>query len=52
MSDMEISLQNLLKRAFPNSDLQSCYFYYIKNLWDNAQKRYPEVLYQQHEPIF
>jgi len=38
MSNMEIGLQLAIEKSFPKARLQSCYFHYIKNLWDNSKR--------------
>ncbi len=34
--DMELVLQNTLKKLPPTSSLRSCYFHYVKALWSHA----------------
>lgn len=38
MSDMEISLQQSIEKSFPKSILKSCFFHYVKNLWEHSKK--------------
>lgn len=34
--DMELGLQNAFKKTFPDSEIRSCYFHYVKALWSHA----------------
>jgi len=49
MMDFELAAHNALKAVFPEWELKTCYFHFIKNITDQAKKKKLKPLFKNDD---